>query len=149
MYNVNQVLIKEIVQAFRSQNVQIPKTRPPLPVRPKTSPVVARVKTEQELNVQQMKNDCPEESKEQDPITYSAWKDNSYKEFVKNDKYLSQCYLLSKLLGTFKGQLESKKLISISERCMWLTATSQVIGKPCCLAALTIATPSALEIRHR
>jgi hypothetical protein len=88
-YNVDRDLIDAIINTFNSQN-----------------PIL----TEQEIQCKDMQNTCPNGSKDADPILQEDWCDDiPFKEFVKNDQYLTQCYRLSHLLKTFQHQLESTK----------------------------------------
>ena len=58
----------------------------------------------------EMKLICPDESKLEDPILYDNWcKEVSYKEYVHNDEFLSQCYKLSGLIQSFEDGLNAKR----------------------------------------
>ena len=93
VYQVKPKLIEQIVTVLKEQN-------------PKLIPINI-----QKERCQDMKETCPEGSREVDPIMqYEDWCDDiPYKEFVKNNKYLSQCYRLSNLISAFKAGLEVTK----------------------------------------
>jgi hypothetical protein len=62
------------------------------------------------IKCQEMKKECPEDSKLVDPILmYEEWCDVPYKEYVKNDSYFKECYRLSNLLQHFESVLIRKK----------------------------------------
>lgn len=63
----------------------------------------------QSIKYNEMKKDCPEPSNEAEPLTYEDWADIPYQEYVKNDKYLHQCYRLTNLLKHFEAGLTQKK----------------------------------------
>lgn len=91
-YMVKQELIEKIVKTLKSQNT----------------------KTEEQIQQERcldMKKTCPEGSKEFAPIMqYEDWCDDvPYQEFVKNNKYLSQCYRLTNLIQAFVSGLEAMK----------------------------------------
>ena len=94
-YNINSKLITKIVAAFRQQ----------YPVTKSTERDI------QQKLCAEMKQTCPEGSKDVDPIMqYEDWCDDiPYKEFVKNNEHLTQCYRLSNLIHAFKAGLEATK----------------------------------------
>nr|QBK87391.1 MAG: hypothetical protein LCMAC201_03010 [Marseillevirus LCMAC201] len=102
-YNVNKDLVTEIVSSFKKHNTLQLSSKVP---SPKSSPV-------QQERCQEMKKKCPAGSNKVDPIMYDDWCDDiPYREFVKHDEYLSQCYRLTNLINAFNSRLMQKKGIN-------------------------------------
>jgi len=59
--------------------------------------------------LREMKEKCPDDSKDGDPIMGEEWEDIPYKEYILNDTYLSQCYRLSTIINSMNGNLTAKK----------------------------------------
>lgn len=76
---------------------------------PQTEIIPPDLQTVQSIKYNEMKKDCPEPSNEAEPLTYEDWADIPYQEYVKNDKYLHQCYRLTNLLKHFEAGLTQKK----------------------------------------
>ena len=94
-YKVKTELLEQIITAFLVQNQQ---------------ELAVTAEDIQQERCKDMKETCPEGSRDAEPITADDWCDDvPYPEFVKNDEYLSQCYRLTTLLQTFKAQLESQR----------------------------------------
>jgi hypothetical protein len=88
-YTVNKQMLNKIIKQFKQQNTT----------------------SKQQLLCLDMKHNCPEGSKNTDPILmYEDWCDDiPFEEYVKNSAALSQCYRLSNLIQHFVSGLETTR----------------------------------------